>query len=266
MRATAPPATSPRPTRAAAAQRATRAARAAAARRRQERLRRLARAARNRHRQALPQPPKPVLAQPVPPVLQPTPPPPPLVVLPSGNVPGDLSPLVFEPLAVPAGAPLAAVSTSLPAFGSVTSSGSMLIIPSSSSRWSDAWLMTGRIVPAGGLIVSSLKLTRLAGVPVRTDGTSPDGSSNRASVTAPVRPTAGGRTTAAPSRTPGWGFGSPFGRFAIDRSGVLLGGSDDGTASVRLVVPAGLVGLAALIAALALLTQRRVERRRRLVE
>jgi hypothetical protein len=188
-----------------------------------------------------------------------------VVVLPSGNVPLEPSPLVVEPLAVPASAPLPAVSTSLPAFGSVTSRDSMEIIASSISRWPDAWLVSGRIVPAGGLIASSLKLTELAGLPVGTDGTSSqDVSSDRTG--APVPPTDGGRTSAASSSTAGWGFGSPLGRFAIDGSGVLLGGSNDGTASVRLVVPAGLVGLAALIAVLTLLAQRRVERRRRVVE
>ena len=64
---------------------------------------------------------------------------------------------------------------------------------------------------------------------------------------------------------PGWGFGSPIGRFAITGSGVLIAGSDDGTASVRLVVPAAVVALAALIGAAAVLAQRRVERRRRTV-
>ena len=77
----------------------------------------------------------------------------------------------------------------------------------------------------------------------------------------------GGRTLVhEPTGTgPGWGFGSPIGRFAITGSGVLIAGSDDGTASVRLVVPAAVVALAALIGAAAVLAQRRVERRRRTV-
>jgi hypothetical protein len=63
----------------------------------------------------------------------------------------------------------------------------------------------------------------------------------------------------------GIGFGSPLGRFAITRSGVLLGGADNGEASVNLVVPASLVAVAALIGAAAVLSQRRVERRRRIL-
>ena len=50
-----------------------------------------------------------------------------------------------------------------------------------------------------------------------------------------------GRRPHASSRAdrddPGWGFGSPIGRFALKGSGVLIAGSDDGTASIRLVVP-----------------------------
>jgi hypothetical protein len=52
----------------------------------------------------------------------------------------------------------------------------------------------------------------------------------------------------------------------VTDSVVLLGGSDDGSASVRLVVPAALVDLAALIGLLAVLGQRRVELRRRIFE
>jgi hypothetical protein len=63
----------------------------------------------------------------------------------------------------------------------------------------------------------------------------------------------------------GLGFGSPFGRFAITRSGVLLGGSSNGDASVSLVVPGSLVLIAALVGAAAVLGQRRVERRRRVL-
>jgi hypothetical protein len=51
----------------------------------------------------------------------------------------------------------------------------------------------------------------------------------------------------------------------VTGSGILIAGSDDGTASIRLVVPGALVALAALIGAAAVLAQRRVERRRRTV-
>jgi hypothetical protein len=73
------------------------------------------------------------------------------------------------------------------------------------------------------------------------------------------------RPAAAVAAVPGHGFDSPLGRFSVSSSGILIGGSTDGSASVRLVVPSGLVGLAALIAAAAVLGQRRAERRRRVL-
>ncbi|MEO9176849.1 MAG: hypothetical protein ABI317_15155 [Gaiellales bacterium] len=64
-------------------------------------------------------------------------------------------------------------------------------------------------------------------------------------------------------RSPGLGFDSPLGRFAITSGGVLLGGAGD--PGVSLVVPSGLAALAALIGVLAVLGQRRAERRRRVL-
>jgi hypothetical protein len=76
----------------------------------------------------------------------------------------------------------------------------------------------------------------------------------------------GGRFAAVRSSAPaGFGFGSPIGRFAITRSGILLGGANNGDASVSLVVPGSLVLLAALVGVAAALSQRRVERRRRVL-
>jgi hypothetical protein len=63
----------------------------------------------------------------------------------------------------------------------------------------------------------------------------------------------------------GLGFDSPFGRFAIVAGGVLLGGSAASAAGVSLVLPSGLVGLAALVGGIAVLAQRRVEQRRRVL-
>jgi hypothetical protein len=81
-------------------------------------------------------------------------------------------------------------------------------------------------------------------------------------VTAP-----GGRATpiSAPAGDRGLGFDSPFGRFSISAAGVLLGGSDEGAPSVSLVVPSGLVALAALLGVVAVLGQRRAEQRRRVL-
>jgi hypothetical protein len=77
----------------------------------------------------------------------------------------------------------------------------------------------------------------------------------------------GGRVApgAAQATDRGLGFDSPLGRFAISGAGVLLGGSAAGAAKVSLVVPGGLVGLAALIAVAAVVAQRRVEARRRVL-
>jgi hypothetical protein len=72
------------------------------------------------------------------------------------------------------------------------------------------------------------------------------------------------RPAAAPT-APGLGFDSPLGHFSVSTSGILLGGSSSGAASVRIVVPASLVALAALIGVLAILSQRRVEQRRRIL-
>jgi hypothetical protein len=78
----------------------------------------------------------------------------------------------------------------------------------------------------------------------------------------------GGRVLPEPStaHAAGVGFDSPLGRFAVTESGILIGGSADGTASVSLVAPSGLVALAALLGLAAVLGQRRAERRRRLAE
>ncbi|HEY1478741.1 MAG TPA: hypothetical protein VGF46_01855 [Gaiellales bacterium] len=68
---------------------------------------------------------------------------------------------------------------------------------------------------------------------------------------------AGGRSaaTAQPAPDPGWGFGSPLGRFAITRSSLLLGASDDGAAGARLSLPlaGALAGLAILLGSAAVL-------------
>jgi hypothetical protein len=139
-----------------------------------------------------------------------------------------------------------------------------------SSSWADAWLVSGRVVPAGGVISARLALetsltSRDPGSSTAPRTPAPTGDTARASGSASVTPVTGGRSPAS-ARGPGLGFTSPLGRFAITDSGLLLGGSDDGTASVRLVVPGALVGLAALVGVLALIGQARAEHRRRLVE
>jgi hypothetical protein len=114
--------------------------------------------------------------------------------------------------------------------------------------------------PAGGSAVVTPQSTLARGrASATTTGPAPDERSDA--------PAGGGRVgERRRNSVVGLGFGSPLGRFAITRSGgVLLGGADDGEASVNLVVPASLVAAAALIGAAAVLGQRRVERRRRIL-
>jgi hypothetical protein len=82
---------------------------------------------------------------------------------------------------------------------------------------------------------------------------------------APVTVSGGRLAVAAHGKDHGLGFNSPLGRFAISGAGVLLGGTESGAAKVSLVLPGGLVGLAALIALAAVLGQRRAEHRRRVL-
>jgi hypothetical protein len=83
---------------------------------------------------------------------------------------------------------------------------------------------------------------------------------------APAAVPGGRHAPVAPQvRDHGLGFDSPLGRFAVSGAGVLLGGSESGAAKVSLVVPGGLVGLAALIAVAAVVGQRRAEQRRRVL-
>jgi hypothetical protein len=88
-----------------------------------------------------------------------------------------------------------------------------------------------------------------------------------AATVAPPVLTGGGRgATASTARaTRGFGFDSPLGRFAIVGGGGLLGASARGAGGVSLVLPSGLAGLAALIGVVAVLAQRRVEQRRRVL-
>jgi hypothetical protein len=133
----------------------------------------------------------------------------------------------------------------------------------------DGWML-GRAIPTHGLFSRALVVGSSVEVPAPNGPSSTATPSLAGSEAAPVAPSEahGGRTVVSkPSAAdPGWGFGSPIGRFAVTRSGVLLGGSDDGSARVRLVVPGTLVAFAALFGAAAVLGQRRVERRRRTVE
>jgi hypothetical protein len=194
-----------------------------------------------------------------------------VILVPSGNVPVEVSDLVFAPLGAPAAGLALSASTSQAPTGLILSSTTGVARTPAISAWPDAWLMSGRVVPVGGVITSRIQLGRLSG-PLTSrpilGGTQNGSSDGTGSATALAQPTNGGRTLAdaQTSTARGFGFGSPIGRFAVTRNGVLLGGSDDGTASVRLVLPFGLVGLAALIGVVAVLAQRRAEVRRRIVE
>jgi hypothetical protein len=124
--------------------------------------------------------------------------------------------------------------------------------------WPDSPIMTSGFISRFLQFGTSVEASTVSS----SDATGSAGATSSSSARAD-----GGRTfSGEPSATdPGWGFGSPIGRFAVTGSGVLIAGSDDGSASVRLVVPGVVVALAALIGAAAVLAQRRVERRRRTI-
>lgn len=169
--------------------------------------------------------------------------------------------------AEPTTAPILAASSSSPPPDIVTSSTDRAVGPLSTAPLADGWLMAGRVVPAGGLLLGGLT-ARDSSTSASTSTLAPAVSTQPATpaptVTLDEHAGGGRRATASRASGPsGWGFGSSIGRFSISRDGVLLGGSNDGSASVRLAVPASIAGLAALVGALAVLGQRRAERRRR---
>jgi hypothetical protein len=152
-------------------------------------------------------------------------------------------------------------STGLGAFGAGVGgtsggAGTLTFVP-----WPDEPIMTS------GLFSRFLQFGTSVEVQPLGASTGSDGTVSATASSASPAGADGGRTPSSEptGADPGWGFGSPIGRFAVTGSGILIAGSDDGTASIRVVVPGALVALAALIGAAAVLAQRRVERRRRTV-
>jgi hypothetical protein len=174
--------------------------------------------------------------------------------------------------AIETGAPAASSASSLPVpFVPVrsTSSSTLGAVPSAAQLLLPAqWLPQATVIGSGGLRLPTLRLLARGNTSAAArQGPAP--TAPHATTTPRVRGTAianGGRDAGRPAMSPvGFGFGSPIGRFAITRSGVLLGGANDGHASINLVVPVSLVLAAALVGVAAVLSQRRVERRRRVL-
>jgi hypothetical protein len=111
----------------------------------------------------------------------------------------------------------------------------------------------------------SVLVAKLPAPPVHVQRAAPVATPKAIVAAAPVEAAGGGdaspTVTAATDR--GFGFDSPLGRSAIVAGGVLLGGSAGTAAGVSLVLPSGLVALAAFVGLIAAVAQRRVEQRRR---
>jgi hypothetical protein len=114
----------------------------------------------------------------------------------------------------------------------------------------------------------SVLVAELPAPPVRVQRVAPVATTKPIAAAAPAVAARGGLAAPTVTATPdrGFRFESPLGRFAIVAGGVLLGGSAGATvAGVSLVLPSGLVALAVLVGLIAVLAQRRVEQRRRVL-
>ncbi len=115
----------------------------------------------------------------------------------------------------------------------------------------------------------SVLVAELPAAPVQVRRPPPVETPATIAAPAPVETARGGLaapTATAATTDQGFRFDSPLGRFAIVAGGVLLGGSAGATvAGVSLVLPSGLIALAALVGLIAVIAQRRAEQRRRVL-